>query len=295
MKLDRIINSFTDSVQNPWTVKVLRGSLFFVIAYLILVLCLPNASLFWGSHSLMPSLGFPDTWLYKVVMALHQERYENWSPVFFASIGIGLALYVFKGPKRLATLLVWLGVIVLYNRAYLSMVGGNYLLQSLLFYLIFALEDANSKGRWGVVSNVMTNLALWACRIQVLYVYVFSGAYKWASEQWRSGEAVFDILHLKEFSLPWIMESLDQWYGLFVLVNYIAMIYFSLFPFLVWSKRWKIPMLLFGVIWHLGMGWTIGVMDFSFIMIASYAAFLEKDDINKVKNLFTKRIKVSQT
>ena len=131
--------------------------------------------------------------------------------------------------------------------------------------------------------------------LQVLYVYIFSGAYKWASEQWRSGEAVFDILHLKEFSLPWIMKSLDQWYGLFVLVNYIAMIYFSLFPFLVWSKRWKIPMLLFGVIWHLGMGWTIGVMDFSFIMIASYAAFLEKDDINKVKNLFTKRIKVSQT
>jgi hypothetical protein len=54
-------------------------------------------------------------------------------------------------------------------------------------------------------------------------------------------------------------------------------------------------LLIFGVIWHLGMGWGIGVMDFSFIMISSYAAFLEEDDIIVFKRLFTRRIKVGQT
>jgi hypothetical protein len=295
MKLGSYIQGFTSGVQSPSTIKLLRNSLILVTAYLILVLCLPNAQLFWGEHSLMPSLGFPDSWRYKIIMALHQDGYGNLYPLFFLSIGLGGVLYFFNGFNRIATFLVWLGVIVLYNRAYLSMVGGNYLLQSLLFFLIFADESSHAKGKWKVISDTLSNLALWACKLQVIYVYIFSGAYKLASEQWMSGEAVFDILHLKEFSLPLIMEYLDSFHGILVIIDYVAIAYFILFPFLIWSKKWKVPLLIFGVIWHLGMGWGIGVMDFSFIMISSYAAFLEEDDIIVFKRLFTRRIKVGQT
>jgi hypothetical protein len=285
------INRMTSVVQDPWTIRTLRNSLFLITAYLILVLSLPLHDLFWGEDALTPQLGFADGPINYLILFLHQPGNESWYPLFFVSVLAGLSLYLLKGYPRLSTFLIWLGVVVLYFRAYLSMVGGNYLLHSLLFYLIFADEKATGESIWGSVSVTLTNLSLLACRIQVLIVYIFSSGYKWVSAQWRSGEAVYDILHIKEFSLPWIMETIDLWHGLAVFMNYFALAYFTLFSVLVWSKRWKLPLLFIGLCIHLGMGWAIGVMDFSLIMIASYTAFLEKDDIDRVKSMFTKRIK----
>ena len=281
----------TSVVQSPWTIRALRNGLFLVSAYLILVLCLPLHDLFWGDEALTPQLGFPSGPINFLIMFLHQPGFESWYPIFFLAVLCGLSVYLVKGYPRLSTFLVWIGVIVLYNRAYLSMVGGNYLLHSLLFYLIFADENATGETVLGSISVTLTNLSLWACRLQVMIVYIFSSGYKWVSEQWRSGEAVYDILHIKEFSLPWIMESVDHWHGLAVAMNYFALAYFTLFSILVWSKRFKLPLLVIGMCIHLGMGWAIGVMDFSLIMITSYAAFLEKEDVNRVKSLFTRRIK----
>jgi len=204
-----------------------------VVVYFITVLALPNLHYFWGTHSLIPALGFPEGLTYRVIMFLQFEGNEHYYPYFFIAVCAGLLIYVSKLSRRWATFLVWLGMMVLYNRAYLSLVGGNYLLHALLFYLFFADEKSEASGKWGFISHSLSNLALWACRIQVIYVYVFSGAYKWASEQWRSGEAVSDIMHLKEFSLPWIMDGPAEWHTHWVMVNYLAMAYFSLFPFLI--------------------------------------------------------------
>jgi hypothetical protein len=130
---------------------------------------------------------------------------------------------------------------------------------------------------------MLSNFGLWACRIQVVIVYVFTGAYKLAGEAWRSGEAVFMITHVDEFTLPWFENTIAEIHWLMVLANYVALLYFFSFPILIWSKKWKLYLLAFGTVFHLCLGIVLGVFDFSLIMIASYAAFLDEASIKKLK------------
>ncbi|NND94327.1 MAG: HTTM domain-containing protein, partial [Flavobacteriales bacterium] len=178
-----------------------------------------------------------------------------------------------------------LGTAILFSRTYSFLTGGNYLLHILLFYLVFIDEKRSGSGLRSQLSNMLSNFGIWACRLQVIIVYLFTGMYKLAGESWRSGEAVHIITHVDEFTLPWFEHSIADLHWLMVIANYSALIYFFSFPILVWSKRWKLYLLAFGAMFHLTLGLVIGVVDFSLIMIASYAAFLDDESIDKIKSI----------
>jgi hypothetical protein len=248
-------------------------------------MALPLHKLLWGDHSLIIDFSFPDLWTNDFVMLLHNSDYAALYPLFMGLPIVGIGLYIWKGYKRIPALLVYIGVLVLFSRAFLYLTGGGYLLHLLLFYLIWIDESATYSGWKGELSNLLSNFGLWACRVQLVIVYLFTGMYKMAGEGWRSGEAVYLITHVDEYTLPWFEHSIADIHWLMVFANYLALVYFFTFPVLVWFKRSKLPLLLFGVLFHLGLGIVLGVMDFSLVMIVSYAAFLDEESILKIKQI----------
>lgn len=263
----------------------LRNGLYALVTYNVIFLALPLHDLLWGPDSLVIDFKFPSLWTNDFIMFLHDSNHAHWYPFFMALPIVGILIYLWRGYRRIPAILVYIGVVVLFSRVFLYLTGGGYLLHILLFYLLWMDERANFSGWRGELSNVLSNLGLWACRVQLIIVYLFTGMFKLAGEGWRSGEAVYLITHVDEYTLPWFEHSIADIHWLMVLANYLAMAYFFAFPILVWSKRFKLPLLAFGVVFHLALGIVLGVMDFSFVMIVSYIAFLDEESIAKIKSV----------
>lgn len=279
------MDSWSDGFNSVPAAELLRKGLYLVVLYNIIFLAFPLRDLLWGEHSLIAPMSFPELWTNRFVMFLHYEGMGKYYPLFMLLPILGVLIYLFRKKRRLSGLLVYIGVLILFNRTYTYLTGGNYLLHNLLFYLLWINEAPSSTGWKRSLSNIMSNFGIWACRIQVIIVYVFTGMFKMAGESWRAGEAVQIITHVDEFTLPWFENSIADIHWLMVLANYGALIYFFSFPFLVWSKRFKLYLLAFGVLFHLVLGFVVGVFDFSLVMIVSYAAFLDKESIQKLRFL----------
>lgn len=283
--MNEFIEYMGAKVHHPLTVTWLRLGLYALVLYHIVFMAFPLTDLLWAEHSLVLPLSFPNTWVNRFVMLLHQPEYARLYPLFIALPIVGIGLYVWRGYQRLSAVLVYIGFIVLFNRVIPYMNGGNYLMHIYLFYIIFMAERSPSDARWSFFSNLLTNLGLWAFRIQLLIVYVFTLAYKLGGTAWIDGSAVFIITHIDEFTLPWFETYVASIKPLMMIANYGALLYFILFPILIWVKRWKLRLLLVGTIFHLCLGLILGVMDFSLMMIVAYISFLEEDQIQSIKNL----------
>jgi len=283
--IGQLIGNWSEGIPLRKSATWFRWGVYAIVIYHLLI-SIPVAHLLWGEHSLVLPLQFSSLWTNRFAMFLHESSHAWLYPFFIISVFAGVLIHAFTRYVRIGAILVYVGMMVLYNRSYMYLTGGNYLLHSLLFYLIFLDERNHWSGRREIASTIVSNFAIWACRIQIIIVYVFTTLYKLAGEKWRNGDAVYHITHVDEFTLPWFEHSVANVYPLMVAFNYLALIYFITFPFMVWSRRWKIPLLIFGVCFHLGLGYVIGVMDFSFTMVVSYIIFLDEVDIERIVGWF---------
>ncbi len=114
----------------------------------------------------------------------------------------------------------------------------NYLIHIFLFYLMFINENGKKTG----VNAVLSNLFFWACRIQLIFVYFFAAIYKLTGDTWITGQALHYLMNMQEFSLPWVVGSLEGATWVLTIGTYLSLVYQLLFPILVWIKRIKIPL-----------------------------------------------------
>ncbi|WP_459555838.1 HTTM domain-containing protein [Lacunimicrobium album] len=64
-----------------------------------------------------------------------------------------------------------------------------------------------------------------------------------------------------------------------VISCYIAVIWEIMFIFTVFTKGWRIPMLLIGAAFHIGTTLMLGLVTFPLVMISGYLAFLKTSDV----------------
>ncbi|MGZ3883944.1 MAG: hypothetical protein ACXVPD_07075, partial [Bacteroidia bacterium] len=96
---------------------------------------------------------------------------------------------------------------------------------------------------------------------------------KLTDDSWLSGEALFQTLIVRDFSLPVIYSGLHYNTWFLSLATYLTLGYQLLFPVLIWFKKIKPLLLGFGIFQHLFIALVIGLPSFGFIMIISYSIF----------------------
>ena len=171
-------------------------------------------------------------------------------------------------------LVIWWIVLNIHNKIYPTLTGGDYLLNQLLFFTIFITDKFNSgEDKKGQIVKCLHNFGVLAIMIQVCIVYFFSAITKLTDANWLNGTAIIMTSQVDHFSLPFVSDLAKNSGWLFVIMNYIVLIYQALFPLVVWIKKIKKPFIIIGVLMHLYIAFIIGLVSFGLIMILCYIYF----------------------
>ncbi|MEM9932786.1 MAG: hypothetical protein AAF824_04205 [Bacteroidota bacterium] len=218
-------------------------------------------------------------WIWNTdLYSLHMLGGEIGLQIFLFLVAGGMAglLLVGKWPK-LSLLLSWVLLLSLHARNPVILDGGDVLLRSLIFWLLFIpLSTPVSTKPVAAPSYQLFSVATVAMFIQIMCVYLFSGWLK-TGETWQNGTAVYYVMNLdmhttglgkQLLSFPTLMESITS--------------------LTVWIERWAVLLLLLGglhvyiryasvllfISLHLGFALTLKLGLFPFIGMLCWLIFL---------------------
>jgi len=208
--------------------------------------------------------------------------------------------YVLYVPVKLAQWNLNLFLFILLVLLLIALVRTNYFTSALIYWFSFSLSRligpvANGSDYvlnlflmlsiglpvWPAFKSpslrsfqiMLSNFVFLFCRIQLALIYLLSGFNKITSEAWRSGDAIYSIMNLEYFINPALPFHFSEWGCLIVAWGVIL---FELgFPFLIWFRRFRIPILVMGVCFHIGIVFFLSLPDFGVIMILTYGLFLK--------------------
>jgi hypothetical protein len=156
--------------------------------------------------------------------------------------------------------------------------GADFVLLMMSFWAIpLAAGPVFGRERLRIAQIAVFNLFVFLSQLQVVFIYLVSGGDKLMSAVWRSGDAFIQIAHLDTMFNPLLLPVFET-EGMALIVSWGTIIFELAFAVLVWGERTRIPILLFGIVFHLAIWVTLALPDFASIMIVSYMIFLKDSD-----------------
>jgi hypothetical protein len=201
---------------------------------------------------------------------------------WFVLIISSLALIV-GWHSRLAAVVVFVLILSFERRNPWIFNGGDALIRMESLFMVLAPCGAalsmDQRRRTGSFFSAQDK-QLWVLRlmqVQVSVIYLSTVVAKLRGDTWQDGTAVSYALRLKDMLLlptpSWLATTpvLAQALTWGTLLTELAI------GLLVWNKRWRLPVLLAGVVLHLSIMLTIAIGFFSFAMYVLYLAFVPAD------------------
>lgn len=200
-----------------------------------------------------------------------------------------------------SAILVFLGLRALDYQNPFILHGGYVFLRLMVFYMIFANSgEAISLDRW-IKTRMNPALAIrdvsgWPLRLmQITLVLGYWSAFSWKIQghMWIDGTAVYYATHLYEmhrFTIPYLFDHL---WTIKLMTWATLAIEFSLFT-LIWIKEFRYPVLILGLLLHLGLEIEFATTTLQWVMVASYVTFLDPHTISKAASLTPRKIASAQ-
>lgn len=197
-------------------------------------------------------------------------------------VAAGSALLLMVGIKtRLASAVLFFTTAISYRRFFIVMGVEDCIMHLVFFWTMLlptgrTLSPQNTVSRWreervsgGTLRLFLGNLA---------FVYTVAGAWKWTSDLWREGLAVFAVLKTPISRHPhwWQRKHLP----LLRIANYFSLIVESLLPFLLFIRT-NHPLKWFlagaATAFHAGIVLTLKIPFANLAMIATLPLFFRKE------------------
>lgn len=246
--------------------------LFKAVIYLWLLgntlLVLPIAHQIWGTGSLIIPFEFEPSFLNKLYFILANPRFANFYP-WVMGVQVAAIFCWYATRRKVFSVLIYAATALLFAPVDAYTTGGHYLVVLFAFFFIFMSTEEG-----GPIQNALSNLFLFACKMQLALVYLFAGLYKIHGTHWLTGDAVYFVLNIREFSHPLVREWLLPHPALLKLASWVGLGYQLLFPIFIWVKPLKWPLLTVGVGFHLFIAFAVGLPDFGLLMVMSYTMFV---------------------
>jgi len=243
----------------------------------------------WGNAGMVPFDAF--------LRMMHERRSfslyaltpnEGWHlVVFYAGIAIS-TLFILGWRTRIVSPLFAVFTWSLFERNLFILDGGDNLLYLLSFLLIFtdcgrALSmdaDRYARSSWkpGKIRSLLHNVALAGILTQITILYATSALSKLTGHMWQDGTAIYYILRTDEFNLSPLAHFFWQSDVVVVFMTYSTMAFQVLWPFLIWSRRFKLAMALGALLLHGSIGYFMGLTWFSMVMVgAEFTIFSDRE------------------
>lgn len=145
------------------------------------------------------------------------------------------------------------------------------------------LMTMRPRARQSIQSDVQAisfNTVIIIAQLIVVCIYFISGWDKLLTESWRTGEAFVMIAEREQRAGVW---GSGIWDSSFVraFFSWITIVFELAFVSLIWFRKFRLPLLVIGVMFHFVIAFTLTLYDFSLVMIASYFIFLTDEDYGK--------------
>lgn len=282
-KINIFISSVTESPFNIYTYKLFQKGVYLFL-FLYFIHLIPIAEIIFGTNPIIPKINNLNglAYLFNIFQIdIFSEYY--WVFLVFYLL-IVLKGIIFKQHSIIEPILVYYLTINFFNKSFLLNSGAQQIISLLLFYMIFI---NNRKSNLQYIENLISNLGVLACKIQIVILYFFSAYYKYYGELWISGDAVYYALKVEDYNPFWLTSILEKNNLLLIVVNYLTLAYLTFFPLILLFKN-KI-LLIAGVLMHLSIFFIMGINDFGLIMAIVYIIFIPKESAKKIIKLLQKK------
>jgi hypothetical protein len=153
------------------------------------------------------------------------------------------------------------------------------------YFTIEKLQIKNTSLRH--ISNFLSNLAVYCIIYHLCLAYFISGVFKLHADVWFNGVAVYYTMNLERFMGTNWNVSLAKNQLFVVLTTYITLFFELYFPILIWFKNIKIPLLIIGMLLHIGIYIFMMIYDFQTVFVMLYGFFFTNTDLKRYANYLT--------
>ena len=194
-------------------------------------------------------------------------------------MGIIAAFMLMIGwQSRLAAFITWLVWVSLWNRNPLLLDGDDAILKLMCFYLMLS----SCGNCWSVDACLQIKpqqVSVWPLRLiqfQIALIYFVSGWVKFHSPEWLDGTIMQYVLIHPQYSRwdGWSFIDNPLLSGVLVALAGFIRWWELLFPFLLINAHSRKISLLIGILFHVGLLFTMNLRWFPVIMLSLYPALL---------------------
>jgi hypothetical protein len=212
---------------------------------------------------------------------------DRWITAFFW-VFLGCAVLLTAGLwTRVMSVAVYLCLTSMDQRNLLMLHGGDTFLRVAGFFLMFAPAgaafsvDRLIRVHRGLEGPQVSPRAPWAQRMiqfELALMYLTTFWWKMKGHAWLNGTALYYVIHLHSlarFPVPrWIQSAAilkaASWFTL--------ALEFSL-GVLIWFRRFRYPVLLLGLLFHLCIEYTLNIPMLSWDVLTAYILFVDPSDL----------------
>lgn len=267
-----IVQRLTGRIQE-WRASIYFVKGMYVYGFIKLLLTWPVAS----QVVLGAGLGTPSSWWGRMLLAPSIMVGEH----VFWLYGVFIAFLIYALFTRLhyikGLFYFWM-CLNLFRLQFNAVNGSDYVwLMMSLWSIPLQASPLFAHDRWQVWQRVGYHAARFLVQWQVVLIYLVSGWDKLCDPLWRSGEAFEYIRHLGTMFRPSLVEVFERRW-LQVSTAWFTIIVELAFVVLIWFRLTRLPMLVLGVLFHLGIWYMLSIPDFAWMMIFTYPIFLKEKD-----------------
>ena len=203
--------------------------------------------------------------------------------LWFISLYLVVILMNILGVGRWFTALALLMLFyLLYQMNMFFTNAGDKMARLILTYLVFAdsyqyfvlIKEKTASIYVQRFRNLVSNLAALSIMIQLCVAYFTLGIAKLDDPLWQHGQATYYALSMERYTGTSLNKYLVQYKWLNVLSNYAVMLFELGFPLLIWFKKLRKPLLLFGLVFHLCIYIFMMIYGFQIVFLMAYGLFL---------------------
>jgi hypothetical protein len=197
-----------------------------------------------------------------------------------------LALLSFTiGFKTKISTIVAFILLVSFNQRNINMLSSADLLLRILFMFMLFAPSGNAYSLDSFLAKLKgkplkRNHANWVHRliqIQIAVVYVSTVIAKAKGETWLDGSAVYyatRLVDLTRFPVPFILD----WKWSVMLITWTTLIIELALGTIIFIDEWRKPIIIFGIIFHLGIEYMMSIPTFEWLMIVGLIAMFKIED-----------------
>lgn len=202
--------------------------------------------------------------------------------VFLASL-LGVA---FLKRPRLAVVVAWALHVSFVHRNLSINYGVDMISCFYFFFLLFADYRGDRNYRPGDLRATLGSMAYRLCQIQVCIIYGYSGLKKLKGHTWWNGEAIWNSLAQTQLA-RWDFSWMAHFPLVLAAATFLTLAWEIYFPALIWIKPIRIPLLIVGVLLHLGIALGLSLPFFGILMTLTYVFFLDRETLVRWRRLIS--------